>query len=181
MQSIATLELDLKIKEHQAQVAHERVVEVRRKLQDAHLAANGKIVRSREISPMLQIAIMNGETWLFCGGRTFADQIMFDDVMVRLVGMFGCPAKVVHGNAKGLDAMAAEWADRMAIPSIGVPADWATHGKAAGPIRNEDMLIDHKPKRVIAFPGGKGTADMLQRARNRRGEIEVIEIKPEVP
>jgi SLOG family YspA-like protein len=128
---------------------------------------------------MIQIAHINGETWAFTGGRTFADQIMFDDVMVRLLDMFGCPAKVVHGMAKGLDTMAAEWADRMAIPSIGVPADWATHGKAAGPIRNEDILVKYKPKRLVAFPGGRGTADMVARAKKRgEDEIMVIEIKP---
>lgn len=127
---------------------------------------------------MFQIAIHNNETWLICGGRSFDDQGMFDDVMSRLVGMWGCPTKIVHGAAAGADTMAAAWADRMAIASIAVPADWARHGKAAGPFRNENMLINHKPKRVIAFPGGRGTADMIQRAKNRRGEIEVVEIKP---
>lgn len=126
---------------------------------------------------MIQIAILNSETWAFTGGRDFADQIMFDDVMVRLVGMFGCPAKVVHGGAKGLDAMAAEWAVRMAIPSVEVAADWDQYGKSAGPIRNEQLLERHKPNRLIAFPGGRGTNDMVQKARNRLG-IEVIEIKP---
>lgn len=129
---------------------------------------------------MIQIAIMNGETWLICGGRDFSDQVMFDDVMVRLVDMFGCPNKVVHGAAKGADAMAAEWAGRMAINCVAVPADWEMHGKAAGPIRNEEMLMSHNPKRVIAFPGGAGTYDMVRRARKRKGRIEVIEIVPGV-
>jgi hypothetical protein len=127
---------------------------------------------------MIQIAFINNETWAFTGGRDFADQVMFDDVMVRLVEMFGCPSKVVHGSAKGLDTMAAEWADRLAIPWVGMSADWANHGKAAGPIRNEDLLRKYKPKRLIAFPGGRGTADMVKRAKNRNGAIEVIEIEP---
>lgn len=128
---------------------------------------------------MIQAAIINGETWAFTGGRTFSDQIMFDDVMVRLVGMFGCPAKVVHGAAQGLDSMADEWARRMAINVVACPADWEKLGNRAGPIRNEEVLMEHEPKRLIAFPGGKGTADMVRRAKNRRGKIEVVEIKPE--
>jgi hypothetical protein len=128
---------------------------------------------------MIQIAFINNETWLICGGRNFADQIMFDDVMVRLVGMFGCPTKVVEGGAGGADAMGREWAARMGIESVTVKADWERYGKAAGPFRNEDMLTKHRPKRVIALPGGRGTADMVQRAKNRKGEIEVIEIRPE--
>ena len=127
---------------------------------------------------MFQVVINNNETWLICGGRDFADQAMFDDVMSQLTRMWGCPGKVVHGGAKGADSIAGEWGKRMALEVIAVPANWDKHGRAAGPIRNEDMLIKHKPKRVIAFPGGSGTADMVQRAKNRRGEIDVVEITP---
>jgi len=129
---------------------------------------------------MMQIAILNNETWLICGGRNFSDQSMFDDVMSRLIDMWGCPSKIVHGAASGADKMADAWGKRMALLVAPVEAEWDKYGKAAGPIRNEDMIIHHKPKRVIAFPGGRGTADMVQRAKNRRGEIEVIEIKQSV-
>lgn len=46
------------------------------------------------------------------------------------------------------------------------PADWERNGRAAGPIRNRQML-DGKPDLVIAFPGGKGTADMVAEAKRR--------------
>ena len=39
-----------------------------------------------------------------------------------------------------------------------------TYGKAAGPIRNQQMLDEGKPDVVIAFPGASGTADMINRA-----------------
>lgn len=41
----------------------------------------------------------------------------------------------------------------------------ATNGKAAGPIRNQRMLDEGKPDLVVAFPGGRGTADMVRRAK----------------
>ena len=48
------------------------------------------------------------------------------------------------------------------------PADWIRHGRAAGPIRNEQMLREGCPDLVVAFhddPGlGRGTADMVRRA-----------------
>lgn len=43
------------------------------------------------------------------------------------------------------------------------PADWSTHGKAAGPIRNQQMA-DARADLCLAFPGGKGISDMVRRA-----------------
>ena len=43
-------------------------------------------------------------------------------------------------------------------------AQWAKYGKAAGPMRNQEML-DSGIDLVVAFPGGRGTADMLDKAR----------------
>lgn len=130
----------------------------------------------------MQIAILNDETWLICGGRKFANQEIFDEVMSRLVGMWGMPRKIVHGKCPtGADAMADAWGNRHALVVVACPADWDKHGNAAGPIRNEEMLIEHSPKRVIAFPGRNGTADMVDRAKKRRGQIEVIEIKSSEP
>jgi hypothetical protein len=124
---------------------------------------------------MFQAIPLNGETWLICGGRDFADIHMFDDVMISLTTSRGCPSKIVHGGARGADTMAAQWARRMALDETAVPADWNTHGKGAGPIRNQKMLDDHCPKFVVAFPGGRGTADMIARARE--AGIDVAEIK----
>lgn len=125
-----------------------------------------------------RVVLLNNETWLVCGGRDFSDQRMFDVIMAHVIGQRGCPRKIVHGAASGADAMADTLGKGLAIEVVACPADWTKHGKAAGPIRNEDMLMDHRPKLVIAFPGGRGTADMIARANNRRGQIDVIEVKP---
>jgi hypothetical protein len=132
---------------------------------------------------MFEVVIKTNETWLICGGRDFADQAMFDDVMGRLMGMWGCPSKVVHGKCPtGADQMADVWGNRMAIDVVPCPADWQRHGKSAGPIRNFDMLKDHKPRRVIAFPGGAGTEDMIRQSKIHRDIdrelVDVVEIQP---
>ena len=113
-------------------------------------------------------------TWLICGGRDFSNRAMFDNTMRDLVRRKGWPQKIVHGGASGADSMAASWAEQMDIEAVEVPADWATHGKAAGPIRNQQMLDLHDPQLVVAFPGGKGTLDMATRAR--KAGVAVIEI-----
>lgn len=102
------------------------------------------------------------------------------------------PSMVVQGGASGADECAALWAARNSIPWLTWPADWGKHGRAAGPIRNRQMLTHiHNycqaservlgPQAVrcllVAFPGGKGTASCVKTAqdlgiqvRDERGE-----------
>jgi hypothetical protein len=127
---------------------------------------------------MFMPVILTDETWLICGGRDFADVCMFDSVLGTLMNNRGCPARVVHGAAKGADTMAGEFARRMSVEEIPVPADWKRHGKGAGPIRNQRMLDEYRPQLVIAFPGGRGTADMVLRAR--KAGVTVAEVKAPV-
>jgi hypothetical protein len=124
---------------------------------------------------MASIVHSNYQTWLICGGRDFTDDEMFRSAMSDLIHMKGVPSKVVQGGASGADTMARKWAIHMAVSCVEMAADWEKHGKAAGPIRNQDMLDRHKPQFVVAFPGGKGTADMVARAR--KAGIDVAEIK----
>jgi hypothetical protein len=48
---------------------------------------------------------------------------------------------------------------------VTIQADWKRYGPAAGPLRNAEMLHEYQPDGVIAFPGGKGTTDMIKKAR----------------
>lgn len=123
----------------------------------------------------MQIQQLNGETWLICGGRDFADRDMFDGVLSQMMGQRGCPNKIVHGGAKGADTMAGDFAHRMSITGFAVLPDWQL-GKIAGPLRNQRMLDEYKPHVVIAFPGGRGTADMVSRAR--KSVPVIVEVKP---
>lgn len=109
---------------------------------------------------------------LVCGGRDYRDKAYLWSV---LDGM-GPPevSEVISGMAPGADSFAAEWAERFGFPLHRFPADWKAHGRAAGPIRNQRMIDEGKPDLVIAFPGGRGTADMVRRAR--AAGIEVREI-----
>lgn len=81
---------------------------------------------------------------------------------------------VIHGAASGADQLAGAWARANGIRELAEPADWKRHGKAAGFIRNKAML-DMGPDYVIAFPGGRGTAMMVEIAR--RAGVEVKEVK----
>ena len=83
------------------------------------------------------------------------------DIFLQLHGM---PRLVIHGAARGADALAGEWASFHGIQTVTVPANWKGDGLAAGPKRNQLMLDLLEPDQVVAFPGGVGTADMVRRA-----------------
>lgn len=69
--------------------------------------------------------------------------------------------RIIQGGASGWDAMARDYARTWEIPCETFDADWATCGRAAGPIRNRKMLREGQPDHVLAFAGGRGTNDMI--------------------
>ena len=69
--------------------------------------------------------------------------------------------EVVSGCCRGADEYGERWADHRGVPIKRFPADWSTHGKAAGPIRNRQMAEYCAPNGAVAlFPGGRGTESM---------------------
>lgn len=65
----------------------------------------------------------------------------------------------------GVDTLGKEWARLHEIPVKFFYADWNTHGKAAGPIRNEEMA-SYADALILVWDGkSRGSGDMLQRAK----------------
>jgi hypothetical protein len=101
---------------------------------------------------------------LVCGGRTFMDDA-FMFATLDMVHKRRPVSIVIHGGAKGADHYAELWAVARGIHYARVPALWESLGKAAGPKRNEAMLL-LAPDAVVAFAGGRGTAHMVKIARD---------------
>lgn len=105
---------------------------------------------------------------LVCGGRGFTDQALLEgwmDDLHRVCGFTG----LIHGGARGADAMGGAWALRNSIPVQVFPADWENLGKAAGHARNTLMLTQGRPDFCVAFPhpswdASRGTRDMVGKA-----------------
>lgn len=111
---------------------------------------------------------------LVCGGRDYSDSATLNRVLDELHTKEPIEA-IIHGNARGADLLSSAWAVSRDVRCWGVPAQWAKHGKAAGPKRNQAML-GYGPKLVVAFPGGRGTADMVKRAK--AAGVQVLEVAP---
>ena len=108
---------------------------------------------------------------IVCGSRDWDDIWFLWDVLGQQEPKISF---LIQGGAKGADEHARSWAKAHEVPQQEYEADWNKHGKAAGPIRNQKMLDEGKPDVVIAFPGGRGTADMVRRAK--AAGVEVIEV-----
>lgn len=113
---------------------------------------------------------------LVCGGRDFADEASFAYCIYWFEVLYGPISMIIEGRAKGADTIARKWSNIfLEQDSEGYPADWEGLGKAAGPIRNQQMLDEGKPDYVLAMPGGKGTQDMIERAV--KAGIKVLTIR----
>ncbi|CAH2910550.1 MAG: hypothetical protein CPSOU_1806 [uncultured Paraburkholderia sp.] len=110
---------------------------------------------------------------LVCGGRDYDDDLhVFSTLCAEhretLISL------IIEGGADGADAWAQAWARAFGVQCQTVRADWQKHGRAAGPMRNAQMLT-LKPDLVIAFPGGHGTANMVRQAKQAGVPVKIIE------
>lgn len=110
---------------------------------------------------------------LVFGSRTFSDRTFLFKALDNFYRTsHPLVATVIEGEAPGADSLAREWAEHYGIEVVKYPADWAQHGRAAGPIRNRQMLLDGKPdygigfidKEIEASRGSKNMRDQLLRA-----------------
>ena len=113
---------------------------------------------------------------LVCGGRDFSDQDLLADILIGLLGQYKTEdVTFISGHARGADKLGERFAKANNCELLIFPADWDKYKKAAGPIRNQQMIDEGKPDLVVAFKGGTGTAEMVKRAK--RHNIKVIEVK----
>lgn len=98
---------------------------------------------------------------LVCGGRDYEDRATIFDALDKIHKHRGI-VMVISGMARGADSIAVEWARSRDVPRMEFRADWDRYGKRAGYLRNQQMLAEGKPDVVVAFPGGRGTAMMIE-------------------
>ena len=110
---------------------------------------------------------------LVCGGRDYSGREKVFTELHALAEKHGW-LTIINGGARGADALAREWATLCHHGLVTIPANWQMHGTSAGPIRNQLMIDGSKPDLVLAFPGGRGTADMVKKANDAGIEVRSI-------
>lgn len=117
-------------------------------------------------------------TFLVCGSRDWTDAPTIVAWLSRLQETVD--VVIVHGACRGADQMAANCAKYFGYEVRAYPADWS-RGPKAGPERNQRMLDDSRPRRVLAFgivddAGNlsRGTADMVRRALKAGVPVTIV-------
>ena len=110
---------------------------------------------------------------LVCGGRDF-DNIAFIWTQMNRIHTETPITAMITGGQRGVDTIANEWGKTKPIERFVSRAEWKKYGRPAGPKRNARML-EWRPDLVVAFPGGPGTANMIEQAK--RACVPVKKIK----
>lgn len=111
---------------------------------------------------------------LVCGDRKYK---AYERIKARLM-VLPAGTVIIEGEARGADSLARNAAKDVGLTVERYPADWERYGRAAGPIRNKQML-DAEPDLVIAFHSNiresKGTLNMIQQALKALVDVELYE------
>lgn len=105
------------------------------------------------------------------GSRSFHHYDRLEKVLLPWL-----PAHIISGGARGADSLAERFAHAHELPITVIKPDWTQYGRAAGPIRNRDII--NAADVVIAFWDGqsKGTKSALDYARQQKKVIIVEKV-----
>jgi len=104
------------------------------------------------------------------GSRTFNDY----DRLLQVLDRLNITHIISGGCVKGADVLGERYADEFGIPKTIHLPNWDKHGKAAGPIRNTDIVNDSEMI-VCCWDGkSKGTKDSVNKAHKLKKDIFIL-------
>lgn len=107
---------------------------------------------------------------VIAGSRNYTDKQCLFDFCKGIIDGIHDEIEIISGHCSGADMLGEEFANTYGYNLTCFPADWKTHGRAAGPIRNRQMAEyanEFGTGILIAFPLGesRGTQSMINEAR----------------
>lgn len=112
---------------------------------------------------------------IICGGRHFNDYNTLETLVDSAIyekGINYNEIEIISGHCAGADTLGELYAKNHNIAYKLFPAEWTKYGRAAGPIRNTQM-VEYASKStfpiVVAFisPRSKGTMDTVKKATQK--------------
>lgn len=107
------------------------------------------------------------------GSRSFSDYNFLVKEIESAVSVSDITA-IVSGGARGADSLGARFGQDYDIPTEIYMADWQKHGKAAGFIRNSEIVRNSDI--IIAFWDGesRGTLDTMKKGKKNGVPVWVV-------
>lgn len=115
---------------------------------------------------------------IVAGGRDFNNYQLLSDKLDHLLSSVDKKDVIlIVGGAKGADTLGKQYAEDNGINYQVMNADWDTHGKKAGVLRNIEMA--KVANALVAFWDGEssGTKHMIEEARRKDLKVRVIYYK----
>lgn len=101
---------------------------------------------------------------IIAGSRTIKDYLIVENAIKESGFKI---TQVVSGCAPGVDKLGEKWAVKHGVPIKEFPANWDEYGKAAGPIRNQQMA-EYAEALIAVWDGvSTGTEDMIKKAQRK--------------
>jgi hypothetical protein len=128
---------------------------------------------------------------LVCGDRNYMDVGKVENFLLKMKNEYS-DLYVITGDCSGADSFAKSVCIKHDIKYKVFKANWNEHGRAAGPIRNKEMLdhlistdnaMDNKNLNVVAFhddvENSKGTKNMINQSLKvlKKDQVTVISKK----
>lgn len=111
---------------------------------------------------------------IIAGSRNITD---YNELLKAIENIDWEITEVISGGARGVDELGEWHATSNNIPLRIKPADWSRFGKAAGPIRNQEMAKIGDALIAVWDGESRGTAHMIETMRKKTDKVYIHIIK----
>ena len=115
---------------------------------------------------------------IVAGSRYFQDYDVMCSNLDDIIASIPDSIEVISGHAPGADSLGERYAREHGMKLRVFPAHWVLYGKAAGVIRNQEMVdFARKTSAVAVFfwdGASRGTRDSIRRARRAGIDTKII-------
>jgi hypothetical protein len=110
---------------------------------------------------------------IIAGYRKFQNYPLLREKVLRLTQGHTI-ATILSGKCEGTDSLGERFAKEFEIPVDPYPADWNRFGKAAGPIRNGQMVKNATHAIVFDHPLARGSKDLIRQANAIQLPLRIV-------
>jgi hypothetical protein len=114
------------------------------------------------------------------GSRHYLDYQEFSRALDLLLSTWHGTVELVSGGARGADSLAERYGREHGLPVKVFPADWDQHGRAAGMIRNRE-IVQYCTAAVAFWDGeSRGTRNSIELAKRAGKPTFVFNFKTKI-